>query len=288
MASFFVGPDPALEGPSLLPTQTVQTSADTPSPHDLSAAAILATLADSRPPTSHGIEEEELEDDDNDNDDGDGDGDDDDDQAGGILLADESQGIVTAIPYTMTAPAHVSYSTISDAMHSSGNYLYYEMDPSSYDALDQHAAALESLSMEPLQAFSSTAPSSIPEQLMALAPMNQHELDVETSIYDEHPSVQNKETFLDITTFFRHFVAPRKPIAPGLDEIQLPDAITQDSLQGDRYDFQGIDWTSRHSTRASVRESREVFETARMQPKLREVRQVCRPSSTTQTSSTDS
>jgi hypothetical protein len=271
MASFFLGSELLVEHHLSLYIQAAaaaQTSADAghPSPNDLSAAAILATLADSRPPTSHGAEEEELDDED----------DDDDDQTGGILLADESQGVVTAVPYTMTAAGHVSYSNISEAMHAhtSGNYLYYEMDPSSYDVLDQHAAALEALSMEPLPALSSMAPSSIPDQLMTLAPMNQHELDVETSIYEAHLSAQNKETFMDITNFVRRYVAPFRPVAPGLEDIRLPDAITREDLQGDSYDFQGIDWESQHCTRASVREQREMHENARMQPKLRQARKV--------------
>jgi hypothetical protein len=269
MASFFMGSESPGEHHPLLYTLAPHTSADAflPSPTDLSAAAILATLADSRPPTSHGAEDEELDDDEDD---------DDDDQTGGILLADESQGVFTALPYTMTAAGHVSYSNISEAMHThtSGNYLYYEMDPSSHDALDHHAAALESLSMEPLQAPSSIAPSSIPDQLMTLAPMNQHEIDAETSIYEAHLSVQNKETFMDITSFVQRFVAPLRPVAPGLEDIRLPDAVTRDDLRGDRYDFQGIDWESRHCTRAWVRDRRELHENARMQPKLREARKV--------------
>jgi hypothetical protein len=266
MASFFLGSEMPLEHSSSLYAQ-VSADAGHPSPDHLSAAAILATLADSRPPTSHGAEEEELDDEDDD---------DDDDQTGGISLADDSQGVVTALPYTMTAAGHVSYSNISEAMHAhtSGNYLYYEMDHSSYDALDQHAAALEALSMEPLQTLSSMAPSSIPDQLMTLAPINQHDLDFETSIYEAHLSAQNKETFLDVTNFVRRFVAPLRPMAPGLEDIQLPDSITRDDLQGDRYDFQGIDWESRHCTRAFVRERRESYGNARMQPKLRQVRKV--------------
>ncbi|KAF2705355.1 WD40 repeat-like protein [Pleomassaria siparia CBS 279.74] len=99
-------------------------------------------------------------------------------------------------------------------------------------------------------------------------------MDFETTIYEEHLSVQNKETFMGITAFFQHFVAPLQAgLCSGLDNIQVPDTISRDELQGDSYDFQGIDWASRNWSRATVRSKRETFERTRMQPKLRQVRE---------------
>ena len=273
MASSFAGLDAHGGASSLLEAhlahfmQSSSADADHPSPNDLSAAAILATLADNRPPTSHGFEEGELQDEDDDDEE---DGDDNDSEQGGILLAHEGQSVVMAAPHYMTTAEQADFADISEAFHTSANYLYYETDPSPYDALDQHATVLESLSMEPLHAISSAA--------LASTPDNQHELDFEVGMHDELIIVQNKYIFMDISSFF-HRLAPRQLPISDLDSIQLPNTITRDDLQGDRYDFQGIDWHSRHLTRAEVRKEREIFESARIQPKLRHIRSVRSPAS---------
>ncbi|KAJ4336447.1 hypothetical protein N0V95_008608, partial [Ascochyta clinopodiicola] len=95
-----------------------------------------------------------------------------------------------------------------------------------------------------------------------------------------HLSIRDKAQFVPITSFF-HYLTPEKPTVPGLDLVHVPHVITQDDLQGDKYDFQGIDWTIRNTTRSSVRSRRRECEEERLSPTLKETRTVGMPSSQT-------
>ncbi|KAH7076458.1 WD40-repeat-containing domain protein [Paraphoma chrysanthemicola] len=100
------------------------------------------------------------------------------------------------------------------------------------------------------------------------------------TLQEAHLSIQDKCSFAPITSFF-HYLAPEKPTVPGLDLIQVPDSITRDDLQGDRYDAQGIDWVVRNTTRSHVRSKRYECESAKLPRSLQEVRAYIPPTPNT-------
>jgi hypothetical protein len=139
--------------------------------------------------------------------------------------------------------------------------------------LDQHAAALDSLSFDhpPVQALTSSGSSM--HEFLSQATI--HDLDLETSLTpnEEYLNHLNRDRFLSITAFFRHFVGFKdRPF--GLDATPTPDVITREDLCGDECDMQGINWALLRSKRDHVRMKRTAFESARLSPHLRAVRQV--------------
>lgn len=86
-------------------------------------------------------------------------------------------------------------------------------------------------------------------------------------------SIKDNSQFVPITSFF-HYLTPEKSPVPGLDLVKVPDVIKQEHLQGDKYDFQGIDWSVRNTTRDSVRSRRRECEQERLSPSVRETRTV--------------
>jgi hypothetical protein len=86
-------------------------------------------------------------------------------------------------------------------------------------------------------------------------------------------SIKDNSQFVPITSFF-HYLTPEKSTVPGLDLVKVPDVIKREHLQGDRYDFQGIDWSARNTTRSSVRSKRRECEQERLSPSVRETRTV--------------
>lgn len=207
-----------------------------PSPDGISAAHILAALSDSRPPTSHGEDAQELVDDD--------------DETGGISLIEHVQNLAPVIP-----------TSIGEVIYSSGSQNTSNMENSQlYSTLDQHTVALEALTMQQLPTPpASTAPPTIPEQFTSM-----HPLEGWPTAYEEHLSIQDVTAFLEITPFFHYYATSPKPIVPGLDMANQPDFITRDMLLGEECDFQGIDWRTR-GTRAEIRAKRMGFEKARLQ-----------------------
>ncbi|KAF2266014.1 WD40 repeat-like protein [Lojkania enalia] len=146
-----------------------------------------------------------------------------------------------------------------------------------HDALDHHAAALESLSMTPATPSFANQAFTIPNWgPMSLTPTNLHEIELEvvTSSEDYYLGIQNKDQFADITVFFRRaFTNLEDTAAIGLECPTRPAVIAREDLRGDACDFQGIDWTLRRITRAAVREKRVSFEAARMPARIRTLRE---------------
>ncbi|KAI4617954.1 hypothetical protein J4E83_006287 [Alternaria metachromatica] len=96
------------------------------------------------------------------------------------------------------------------------------------------------------------------------------------TLNEPHLSIQDRAAFCPITSYFHRFYGQWKPgVVPGLDLIQLPDFITREDLKGDEYDYQGIDWTARKTTRASVRRARSQHERQRVSHSVKQVRKVC-------------
>jgi hypothetical protein len=94
------------------------------------------------------------------------------------------------------------------------------------------------------------------------------------TLNEPHLSIQDKGAFCPITSYFHHYFNPDKAIVPGLDLIHVPNTVTRDDLKCDRYDYQGIDWEVRKTTRSAVRESRFEFESEKLSPGLKQVRKV--------------
>lgn len=136
--------------------------------------------------------------------------------------------------------------------------------------LDQHAVALDSLSMEQAPFFPNAHTQDLLASVNALAP-DFHEGSLNPN--EEFLNNMNKDRFLSITAFFRHFVG-YKDSPVGLEATPPPDVITRDHLRGDECDLQGINWAIRRTTRAAVRAKRTAFESARLSPQLNALRQV--------------
>ncbi|KAF2739193.1 hypothetical protein EJ04DRAFT_354996 [Polyplosphaeria fusca] len=246
------------------------------SPYDVSATAaahILAALSDSRPPTSQGEH------------DGHDAHDVDDDPAGGIALTDDHQAIMTA-----QDADHVDLLSV-DGAYAPLNLTSWLMtaEASLHDALDQHAAALESLTMAQPTIPSSLAPVA-PDQLLPLpniAPTwsSLHDLDLEilSAGDDYYPGVENKDKFVDISRFFNQVVLHDKDTTTmPLDGVDRPSSITRHDLRGDAFDMQGIDWSIRNTTKAAIRAKRTAWEGSRMPVRLRAVRKNVPPSLNTE------
>ncbi|KAH6638272.1 WD40-repeat-containing domain protein [Boeremia exigua] len=199
----------------------------------LAAAATLATLSDSRPPTSHGDDAVS-----------------DDDDGGGISLAD----------FSAPPPAPLLASTLSPGaihMHAIMAQLQYDAVPP--PASDMTSFHINNVHLPPPPSYLAHLSSSEP----SLEPL--------PAWPEAYLSIKDKSQFVPITSFF-HYLTPEKTTVPGLDLVQVPDTITRDDLQGDKYDFQGIDWSVRNTTRSSVRAKRRECEQERLSPSLRETR----------------
>jgi hypothetical protein len=222
------------------------------SPNAPAAAVTLATLSDSRPPTSHGDHEEAGEDDD----------------SGGISLADYQQ-FMDAAPEpqpmeegedttSVNAQMQALQQEFMSQIHTSWAAHHFESSTSTLDApgLTQYMSAFMS------------------HHLSSSDPL----LEPPPAFHEFHLSVPDKGSFTGISTFF-HQITPAKPTVPGLDLVQVPTSITREDLQGDKYDCQGIDWSVRNTTRSAVRKKRFEFENAKLQQQvgtqyLKEVRKV--------------
>jgi hypothetical protein len=227
-----------------------------PSSPDLASPALFTTLSDSRPPTSHG---EDLMDDGED------------DQDGGVALDGAGVGTMTAQSYTTATPLSVPVLS-DDVLHSVASN---GMD----DIMDQHTAALDSLSMvqlPPPPPTSSGGPTM--QDLLLLTHGSLYDLDYESNLTpnEEYLNFQNKDRFLTITTFYRHII-DHKEAPIGLDELLPPSVITRDDIRGNECDIQGIDWSLRRTTRSAVRAKRVAFESTRMKKELVTVRKVVLP-----------
>lgn len=231
------------EGP---PPTYLHVDSQPPSPNSISAAAILTALSDSRPPTSHGDP---------------GQDDTDDQETGGVSLLPVEEGH----DFSLSQPSPLYYlpfepPNISEVMYASGGQEHLGVPFFHLNGgLDQHAAALEALTME--QAPASTFSLSVVDHFVAPTAGSNGVPDMLPSAYEEHLSIQDTTAFLDITSFF-HYYANHPKTVPGLDMAVQPKVITRNDLDGDRCDFQGIDWSKR-MPRASIRAKRIDHEKTR-------------------------
>lgn len=214
-----------------------------PSPAALAAAAALAALADSRPPTSYGEDEDEA---------------DHDDHSGSASLADFQHFFESS-----SSGAHLLHGDVATAP--SAAMSQYHSWPHAASHLDVDLLEpyhISNVHIPPHPAFIAHLSSSDP----FLDPPPLHEAQI---------SVQSKAAFMPITDFFQYHMAPPRPTIRGLDHINIPPVISRDQLQGDHYDCQGIDWTSRNVTRSTVRAKRYEHEFQRLHLSQRELRKVC-------------
>ncbi|KAF2118556.1 WD40-repeat-containing domain protein [Lophiotrema nucula] len=261
-------------------SQDIANPPQPPSPNGISAASILATLADSRPLTSHEEEEEDEELDD--------------DVSGGIALAVQEQ--VASYP--------ILHSSNMAAPHSveAGDFLQHypllmtdvmaEAGLETYSGMDQHAAALEYLSMTQIPTPASLAPS-IADGLLTLpstiSPTSLHEAmsyeaDSESASFGQNWSgVQDGDKFQDISTFYRqHIHHPNSGTLISLEGARRPSSICREDLRGDSCDYQGIDWSVRRTTRSTIRAERTSYESNRIPSRLQALRSVIAPTRDTE------
>jgi hypothetical protein len=239
---------------SLLPHSN---GAPTASASDISAAASLATLSESRPSTSLGEHGEEL----------------DDDQTGGIsLLTDMSGGTSDAAYFTAPFPPDLE-ATVAIVAGEAGEALGGDSLPEAMDTmLDQHIVPAETLTIEQYPPHTSSWASAA-EFAAAVYDLD---LNPSASAQDIYLSRLDNIRFLPITFFFRHCVDFARDERIDLDVTPAPPTITRKDLRGDECDIQGIDWTLRHTTRATVRAKRAMYESNRMSPQVQAVRRVSR------------
>ncbi|KAF2648700.1 hypothetical protein K491DRAFT_612266 [Lophiostoma macrostomum CBS 122681] len=238
------------------------------SPHDLSAAAILATLSESRPPTSHGEhDDEDLEDDDID---------------GGIALGDPQE--YSALPAAGSLP-HTPPATwlipaqINDAWQTPGpgnmEVVQFPLDP--------HAAALETLSMaqpNPIQIPLHEDVTSWSQSAMTPVYTPNGEPDWDSDPYasitsnEQYLNLLNRDQFLPVTLYYKHFIASDDM---ELEDLSTPPVIMREDLQGDACDMQGICWDLLNATRETVRRKRANYQESHLTPALKRLRKTSTP-----------
>lgn len=214
------------------------TASSTASISALAATATLATLSDSRPPTSH--TEDALSD----------------DEGGGISLADFTAPPPAPPPLLATTAAGIH---MHAAMAHFQSFAHDAIPPPTSDMTSFH---INNVHLPPPPPYLAHLSSSEP----SLEPL--------PTWPDAYLSIKDKSQFVPITSFF-HYLTPEKSTVPGLDLVHVPDVITREDLQGDKYDYQGIDWSVRNTTRRSVRSKRRDCEQERLSPSLKETRMVC-------------
>ncbi|KAH9873453.1 hypothetical protein IAQ61_004076 [Plenodomus lingam] len=222
------------------------------SPNAIAAVVTLATLSDSRPPTSFGQDHVHVMD-------GDGD-DEDDDYDGGISLLDmqhfmEEESIVgiytTQENEAVTAPMH--------AVMTQHSPFWPHLTP--LPTLPDPALDLLDDASIPFHVSNIQTPLHPP--FVSQPVSSDSSLEPPPLIYDFTACVVDNAAFMPITSFF-HRVAPQRPTVPGLDLQDLPPSITRHNLRGDSLDCQGIDWTARNTTRSAMRAKRVEYETERL------------------------
>ncbi|KAF2682790.1 WD40 repeat-like protein [Lentithecium fluviatile CBS 122367] len=222
------------------PTYTYPLHEDSqpPSPNGISAAAILATLSDTRPPTSHAEDAQELEEEDT--------------ETGGISLESEWESMMELQPPEAPYFAHIS----------SWDGDFANLPSFSDLELAAHSAALDALLMEPLPAMPDIPPP-LPDFFVTPPPNSTHPPDLMPSAYEEHLSIQDTTAFSEISKFLRHYVMPPGTVYKELEGEMPPEVVRQEDLEGDKCDYQGIDWTEILG-RTTIRNKRAAYERARL------------------------
>lgn len=227
-----------------LPAATTSAS---PTSH---VADIALPSTDSRPATSHAGDVEDMIDDE-------------DDQSGGVSLADFQQFMEAQLP-----SIHDMETETDDAVASPHSLT------AQIQSWSSHAAA-STLDLHSSPALYHLPGAYIPAHPISMSHLSssEHSLEPPPALQDPHLSIQDKASFAPITSFF-HWFTPQHPVVPGLDLVVIPDSITRDDLQGDQYDFQGIDWAARNTTRSAVRAKRVDYEKEKVLPSQKEIRKV--------------
>lgn len=241
---------PHLWPPALAPAATFNADISSPpSPTTMAAALTLEALSSSRPPTI----------------DDDGDEFEDDDDGGGVSITSADLHHFTAA--NSLSDTHMADDDVTAAFMSAIDHIY----PDPFTSAE---------ALEPLQLPTSYPPFHIPNLHIPPPPIfsshlssSEQSLEPPPTLQEAHLSIQDKASFAPITSFF-HLLAPGKRTVPGLDLIQLPDSITRDDLQGDRYDYQGIDWRVRDTTREQIRAKRENYEKTKVPRSVLDARRV--------------
>lgn len=223
------------------------------SPTTIAAATALAALAGSEPPTHLADYEDE-------------DDDDDDDYSGGISIT--SADLQEHTSATSLADTHIDEGDVAEQLQSVVDQLQpfphthtmsHPLDP--FEPVPSYH--MPSIHMPIPHVYSGHMSSSMDPSL-----------EPPPTLQEAHLSIQDRASFLPITSFF-HITAPERPTVPGLDLIQVPDSIIRDDLRGDACDFQGIDWAARNTTRSQIRARRFDCEGSKLPPSLQAVRRVC-------------
>jgi hypothetical protein len=253
-------PDSAPLGDTTSPfTHTLSHPADTsapPSPSTLAAATTLAALADDRPlptlPATHDYANYyDIEDDD-------------DDYSGGIsITSTDLQEYASGHPMADTYMTEQDVAEHLESILAPQPLLPQETLPTVSQGLAMYAMNFE---QPHVFSFSGHNSSSDPALYWGLDPLP-------PAFQEGHLAIEDNGSFTDITAFFDR-IAPQRPTVPGLDLVEVPAKVTRDQLQGDRFDYQGIDWLARNTTRSYVRAKRAEFENARLLRRLNGVRSV--------------
>lgn len=231
------------------PTPSVSISYP-PSPTAIAAASTLTALADSRPPTSSGEHETEAQI-----------TDDDDDDSGGISITSADLQDYTSASSLPDTPMTENDEQVQSVMAQLHAFPHAGL-PSTHDPSEPLPSyQVPGIHMPVPSAFASHFSSSEPS------------LEPPPTLQEAHLSIQDKASFAPITSFF-HYNTPEKPFVPGLSLVQVPESITREDLQGDRYDCQGIDWIVRNTTRSHIRARRVQYEIAKVPHSLLQVRKV--------------
>lgn len=269
-SSLFYSPGEVLSQPVVNDNSPQPTYDEADPSNDISAttaAHILATLSDSRPQTSHGEDANAQEMDQ--------------DSAGGVTLTSEDHAVSTGYQPVMAShdgpEVDLESADTAVAPVNLTNWLM-NAEATLHDALDQHAAAFESLSVT--QSTASSMSSAMADQLLAFqAPswtaLHDYESDAGFFTNDDFfHGIEHKDKFWEVSAFFNKFVLGKNVTLP-LDGENRPRTITRDDLNGDAFDMQGINWSLRNTTKAAVRSKRVAFECARQPTRLRTARKVC-------------
>jgi hypothetical protein len=235
-----------------------------PSPNGYSAAGILAAMSDSRPHTSHAehvndMDQDEWEDTD----------------TGGISLADEEEDVdaTTTMP---TLTEHPSFFDATHTLHDTPSVYSHQSSPAAAAAalevltMDAHPSAPVSHPPPPALMSYPPAPYNLPHFGMPYAFVTvpptsalSHLPDFQLSAYEEHLSIHDNGAFMDIASYYHYFAARQKMVTKPLEFETPPEVIRREDLNGDKCDFQGIDWSERGG-RDNLRQKRDMHEAARL------------------------
>lgn len=237
-----------------------------PPPETIAAAVTLATLSDSRPPTSHSQQHDEnmLEDD---------------DQGGGISLMEGTDPSGEGEVGVSMAPVEIVYSGGFSGF--SATWMVPNPPPLQA-AAQQSSMTIQSAMPSPLPPPLGNASSvawfdvgnmSISTMNIGLGPTYTYSpttsppinsLEPPPFLHETHLNIPDNGSFMPISTFFHH-MSSSGPTVPGLDLVKISHSITRDDLRGNHYDFQGIDWDIRKTTRAAVRSKRFAHQAGLLQ-----------------------